>query len=146
MTDISTPQYFSSCIAVNGRDSNVLVGSSHLAQIARWDPRSPTTAAFTTAGCRRKERGDVRCRAFDPVYGVQWNPSNSNEFMSVHRNGVRIWDVRNMTSDVRAWLSGISFRDQRPDDMAISCHNGFVLSFSLSLSLYLTLSSHALLP
>ncbi|KAK3817347.1 MAG: WD40-repeat-containing domain protein [Benniella sp.] len=102
MTDIDTPQYFSSCIAVNERDSNVLVGSSHLAQIARWDPRSPTTAAFITAGCRRKDPGNVRCRAFDPVYGVQWNPSDSNEFMSVHRRGVRIWDVRNMASDVYA--------------------------------------------
>ncbi|KAF9289853.1 hypothetical protein BGZ68_008452 [Mortierella alpina] len=87
--------FYSSCISINGFDSTILVGSSEHAQIARWDPRSQS-APFTTTSCRDKLYGRS---SFDPIYGVEWNPNNSNEFMTVHKRTVRVWDARKMDQD-----------------------------------------------
>ena len=91
--------FYSSCISINGFDSTVLVGSSEHAQIARWDSRSPS-APFTTTSCRDKSQLLYGRSSFDPVYGVEWNPNNSNEFMTVHKRTVRVWDARKMDQDV----------------------------------------------
>ncbi|KAG0318538.1 Histone-binding protein rbbp4 [Dissophora globulifera] len=92
-------KYYATSIAMNAFDSTILVGSGEHAQLARWDPRSPATAAFTSMACRVKDATSIQRRFFDPVYGVQWNPHNSNEFMSVHANTIRVWDARRMDHD-----------------------------------------------
>ncbi|KAF9171129.1 hypothetical protein BGX20_008088 [Mortierella sp. AD010] len=79
-------------------DSTVLVGSGEHAQIARWDPRSPKDA-FTSLACRRTEASSYHRRQFDPIYDISWNPSNSNEFITVHANAIRVWDARKMDHD-----------------------------------------------
>ncbi|KAF9102088.1 Histone-binding protein rbbp4, partial [Mortierella sp. AM989] len=104
MTDIDQEySFFSSCISVNGFDSTVLVGSDEHAQIARWDPRSPSDA-FTSMACRRTESSSIQRKNFDPVYDIAWNPSNINEFMTVHLNTIRVWDARKMDHDACATL------------------------------------------
>ncbi|KAG0215521.1 hypothetical protein BGX28_009569 [Mortierella sp. GBA30] len=98
-TDIDKKYRFkSSSISINGFDATVLVGSSEHAQIARWDPRS-SAAPFTTMSCRDKAESSYGRKSFDPVYGVEWNPNNSNEFMTVHKRTVRVWDARKMDQD-----------------------------------------------
>ncbi|KAI7817417.1 WD40-repeat-containing domain protein [Gamsiella multidivaricata] len=103
MTDIDLEyKFFSSCISINGFDSTVLVGSSEHAQIARWDPRSPSSNIFTSTACRRwGTRGSQR-RDYDHIYGIEWSPRNTNEFMTVHMEAVRIWDARKMDRDIFA--------------------------------------------
>ncbi|KAI8601388.1 WD40-repeat-containing domain protein [Dissophora ornata] len=103
VTDIDTEyRFYSTGISINGFDSTVLVGSSEHAQIAHWDPRSPSLAARTTTACRVKDATSVQRRFFDPVYDIEWNPNNSNEFMSVHSSTIRVWDVRKMDHDAYA--------------------------------------------
>ncbi|KAF9906047.1 retinoblastoma binding protein [Lobosporangium transversale] len=83
-------KFHSSCISINSIDSTVLVGSDEYAQIARWDPRSPNKAVFATMACMDKEgTGQI----YDPVYSIEWNPNNSNEFMTTHSKTVRVWDA-----------------------------------------------------
>ncbi|KAF9566014.1 hypothetical protein EC968_003910 [Mortierella alpina] len=91
-------KFYSSCISINDFDSTVLVGSSEHAQIARWDFRSPS-APSTTTSCRDKSQIMYGRNVFDPIYGVEWNPSNSNEFMTVHKRTLRVWDARKMGQD-----------------------------------------------
>ncbi|KAG0225148.1 hypothetical protein BGX31_007758 [Mortierella sp. GBA43] len=92
--------FYCSSIAVSSHDECVLVGSDEFAQIAHWDPRSPKSTVFTTQSCRRFNTTDLTRKSYDPVFGVQWNPSNSNEFLSVHKSAMRVWDVRKMDSDL----------------------------------------------
>ncbi|KAI1296384.1 hypothetical protein EDD11_007350 [Mortierella claussenii] len=94
-------KFYSSCISINALDSTVLTGSDEHAQIARWDPRSPTVAAFTTTACLQKGTKPARIN-FDAVYGIEWNPNNSNEFLTVHAHTVRVWDARKMDNDTFA--------------------------------------------
>ncbi|KAF9905829.1 hypothetical protein EC991_001234 [Linnemannia zychae] len=80
-------------------DSTILVGSGEAAQIAHWDPRSPTIAATTSFSCRPKESVKSGLRSFDPIYGIEWNPLKSNEFMTIHPHTIRVWDTRKMNVD-----------------------------------------------
>ncbi|CAO3572312.1 unnamed protein product [Mortierella alpina] len=98
-TDIDMKcNFYSSCISINGFDSTVLVGSAEHAQIARWDSRSPS-APSTTTSCRDKGQLLLGRSSFDPIYGVEWNPNNTNEFMTVHKRTVRVWDARKMDQE-----------------------------------------------
>ncbi|KAF9929695.1 hypothetical protein BGZ67_006180 [Mortierella alpina] len=90
--------FYSSSISINGFDSTVLVGSSEHAQVARWDSRSPS-APSTTTSCLDKGQRLYGRSSFDPIYDVEWNPNNSNEFMTVHKRTVRVWDARKMDQD-----------------------------------------------
>ncbi|KAG0260285.1 hypothetical protein BG011_001986 [Mortierella polycephala] len=92
-------KYYSSCISINASDSTVLVGSNEHAQVARWDLRSPKMAAFVSLACQRKEASSSSRKFYDPVYDVEWNPTNANEFMTVHARTVRVWDARKMDQD-----------------------------------------------
>ncbi|KAG0276868.1 hypothetical protein BGZ95_006911 [Linnemannia exigua] len=92
-------KFLSTCISLNAQDSTILVGSGEAAQIAHWDTRSPTVAATTSFSCRPKESVQSGIRSFDPIYGIEWNPSKSNEFMTVHPHTIRVWDTRKMSVD-----------------------------------------------
>ncbi|KAF9194036.1 hypothetical protein BGZ51_001380 [Haplosporangium sp. Z 767] len=92
-------KYYSSCISINASDSTVLVGSDEHAQVARWDLRAPEMAAFVSLACQRKEAKSSSRKFYDPVYDVEWNPTNTNEFMTVHARTVRVWDARKMDQD-----------------------------------------------
>ncbi|KAG0373691.1 hypothetical protein BGX24_011353 [Mortierella sp. AD032] len=92
-------QFLSTCISLNAQDSTILVGSGEAAQIAHWDTRSPTVAATTSFSCRPKDSVKSGLRSFDPIYGIEWNPSKSNEFMTVHPHTIRVWDTRKMSVD-----------------------------------------------
>lgn len=92
--------FHSTCISLNALDSTILVGSGEVAQIACWDTRSPITAATTSFACQFKSSTSSGLRSFDPIYGIEWNPLKSNEFMTVHPHTIRVWDTRKMNNDV----------------------------------------------
>ncbi|KAF9098925.1 hypothetical protein BGX23_004739 [Mortierella sp. AD031] len=91
--------FHSTCISLNASDSTILVGSGEIAQIARWDKRSPAVAAITSYACRPKDSSKNGLQSFDPIYGIEWNPLKSNEFMTIHPHTIRVWDTRKMDVD-----------------------------------------------
>ncbi|KAG0077220.1 hypothetical protein BGZ90_007530 [Linnemannia elongata] len=119
--------FHSTCISLNALDSTILVGSGEVAQIACWDTRSPTAAATTSFACQFKSSTSSGLRSFDPIYGIEWNPLKSNEFMTVHPHTIRVWDTRKMNNDAYATFhsmgSGETMRKalwnpRRPDIIA----------------------------
>ncbi|KAF9921072.1 hypothetical protein FBU30_008949 [Linnemannia zychae] len=94
--------FHSTCISLNALDSTILVGSGEAAQIALWDTRSPSLAATTSFSCRLKESMENGLESFDPIFGIEWNPLNSHEFMTVHPHTIRVWDTRKMDIDAYA--------------------------------------------
>lgn len=100
--------FHSTCISLNALDSTILVGSGEVAQIACWDTRSPTVAATTSFACRPKESAANGLRSFDPIYGIEWSPLKSTEFMTVHPRTIRVWDIRKMSVDVSHALNKVA--------------------------------------
>ncbi|KAF9547715.1 hypothetical protein EC957_007880 [Mortierella hygrophila] len=119
--------FHSTCISLNALDSTILVGSGEVAQIACWDTRSPTAATTTSFACQYKSSTSSGLRSFDPIYGIEWNPLKSSEFMTVHPHTIRVWDTRKMNNDAYATFhnmgSGETLRKalwnpRRPDIIA----------------------------